>query len=831
MPPAGWNNMGTNTCDPNNGAAGLCESYNEDPASPGTQDSLWCFYHTVNNDSANYAFNALNTGATIACPVGVGQCYPSTWMGSLMVYSGVNPATPVENHSTNFLTPTQTASNGNALVAQGFTTANNNDMLVSPFFDIANPNNVGNPSGYTQVWSSPFFDCCSSAGSNKLQAAEGSTGNPAAAITSGDYGYAELIALTAGTVSATPTPTSSATPTATATLTPTPTATGQGSPSPTPTAAPTVKGTPTPTNTGSPSPTSTATPNGLDQYGGLTAVQCPNGPSAHFYTEQLGDRWWLCDPAGNAFIMKGVAYDMMNVDSEQYALDQTKYITGPTSNWELNWSIEQANRLLSWGFNTVADDSYGGMTPGYLDPQWGTTDNTIPAAQRMPYTFINDTTRYIFENTAGCAAPSPIKDLMNGNGAAYTGYRYDYGDYFDPNFNPCVAGIVQYSGINAIATGIHNDYLLYITIDEGDQTGGLISSAGPNFPSLPSVSSSGNPSWVTLTTAPTQTSNSSWGATYGDCKVYTKLQMVNNLVAEYGTIAALNAAWGSSYTTFWSSQPGYTTSNDWASGDSNCSEYTGWGNGTGLLDENGASSWVGNLYTLAGETATMQADMSAFYTAYLDQYLSVMRSQWHNSSYGAPGVLLQMQFGGWSTPPRQEALTEGAKYIDLPQLSPIPPAPWACPTGGCTDSQQRVDFVAEYLGNHPWINWQGIDANPDSAESAYPSSIGSPYTTQEERGAGYQSMMEEQLNSKDTATGTYHVVGFYWWDAFDMDSQELNWGLITPLDNPYDGKSATIAGDGLDQWGYPSGGEKANYGDFTDDVTAANAGFYANMAP
>jgi len=218
----------------------------------------------------------------------------------------------------------------------------------------------------------------------------------------------------------------------------------------------------------------------------------------------------------------------------------------------------------------------------------------------------------------------------------------------------------------------------------------------------------------------------------------------------------------------------------------------------------------------------MRADMSAFYTYYLDQYLNVMRSQWHDPIYGAPGVLLQMQFGGWSTPPRHEALVEGAKYIDLPQLTPIPPPPWDCPAGGCTDNQQRVDFVARYLGDHPWINWLGVDANPDSAESAYASSVGSPYTTQAERGAGYQSMMTTQLNAKDTPTGTYHIVGFYWWGAFDMNSEKLNWGLITPNDNPYDGKSATIAGNGKDQWGYATGGEKKDYGNFLLSVKTAN---------
>jgi hypothetical protein len=554
----------------------------------------------------------------------------------------------------------------------------------------------------------------------------------------------------------------------------------------------------------------------LDQYGGLTAVRCTKGSSPHFYTAKLGDRWWLCDPAGNGFFMKGVAFAMPNVDAAQVTLNQGRYATGPTGNWELNWSIEQVNRLRSWGFNTVADDSYAGMTPSYEDNQWDTTDHTIPAAQRMPYTFLNDTSRYVFQNSAGCAALSPIKDLIHGVGPVYTGYRYNYGDYFDPGFPACVANIIKTSKINAIANAIHSDYLLYITIDESDQTGGLLSSAGPDFPSLPpGRNGSGHPGWITLVTAPTQAANGSWSATYTDPTVYTKLALSKSLAVRYhNRIVALNTAWGANYASFASAG--------------------GWGKGAGLLDEDGTCPsraswhrcWVGDQSTLAGETAAMRADLSAFYSYYLEQYLSVMRSQWHNPAFGAPGVLLQMQLGGWATPPRQEALSESAKYIDLPQLTPIPPPPWGCPAGGCADRQQRVDFVARYLGDHPWINWLGVDANPDSAESAYPSSVGSPYTTQAERGAAYEAMMTAQLNARDTVTGTYHVVGFYWWAAFDMDGEQLNWGLITPRDNPYDGTSATIAGDGKDQWGYPTGGEKRNYGNFLRGVKTAN--FAAN---
>ena len=138
------------------------------------------------------------------------------------------------------------------------------------------------------------------------------------------------------------------------------------------------------------------------------------------------------------------------------------------------------------------------------------------------------------------------------------------------------------------------------------------------------------------------------GVTYSDTTVYTKQAFSTWLAARYSNnIAALNSAWNSNYSTFG------------ASG-------AGWGVGSGIIDENGTcpsksngqSCWVGNVYTLAGETTTMQSDMSAFYVYYLDQYFSVMQSRF---SAAAPGVLLQMQLGGWGAPPRKEVLTEAAQ--------------------------------------------------------------------------------------------------------------------------------------------------------------------------
>jgi hypothetical protein len=73
------------------------------------------------------------------------------------------------------------------------------------------------------------------------------------------------------------------------------------------------------------------------------------------------------------------------------------------------------------------------------------------------------------------------------------------------------------------------------------------------------------------------------------------------------------------------------------------------------------------------------------------------------------------------------------------------------------------------------------------------------------------------------------VVGFDWWDLYDENGERANWGLLTPLDNPYDGKAATIAGCGKDQWGRLTGGEKSNYGNFIGAVGKANRELYSSL--
>lgn len=543
------------------------------------------------------------------------------------------------------------------------------------------------------------------------------------------------------------------------------------------------------------------------------SIQCPGGAQPHFYTAKIGNRWWLCTPAGNAFFMKGVYYVDVNDGAPDYqgvtltTVIANKYAKGATSNSTLNWALQSVRRLKSWGFNTLNEYSSAYTWATTTDSQWTTSDHAIP--ERMPFVVIVRPSWYAYTNSDGYAS-GPVKELVTGvKTTAYTGYRSQLPDVWDPNFAQWLQNDLQKDAqVHQAFTGAHNDYLLGFDIDESDNMLGF--GAGPDFPTA-DISHSGmlesghtHPqiAWLVLATAPAQTSNSAFGVSYANTTVYTKQQMSAWLAARYNNnIGALNAAWGSKYTSFGSAG--------------------GFGVGTGILDEDGtcpargsSACWMGDAITLAKETSGMQQDMSGFLAAYVSQYYSVIKKAINGA---APGYLLlgASPIGGWGAPPRREVLQAASQYLDVFTLGTIPP--FIC--GNCTDVQQRVDFLSQYGGDKPWVNWEGFTANADSYWSV--NTKGSDYvTTQQQRGELYQQMMEGLLDTKDS-NGTYHIVGFEWWAFYDSRGEQYNWGLLTRRDNAYDGVQARIA-TGVDAWGYPTGGESTNYSDFIDAVRLAN---------
>ena len=119
----------------------------------------------------------------------------------------------------------------------------------------------------------------------------------------------------------------------------------------------------------------------------------------------------------------------------------------------------------------------------------------------------------------------------------------------------------------------------------------------------------------------------------------------------------------------------------------------------------------------------------------------------------------------------------------------------------CTDMQARIDFVATYLGDRPITNWVGFSANLDSSEAASSHGDGeSITTTQAERAAIYQTQMTQLATAKNTVYNDYPVVGFYWWDYIDEDSEGLNWGMLSVYDNPYDGSASDASWSTSTTW-------------------------------
>lgn len=497
----------------------------------------------------------------------------------------------------------------------------------------------------------------------------------------------------------------------------------------------------------------------LDQYGGLAAVTASGGGTGYFRVTKVGSRWIMVDPSGHPFWMLGVFF------VSQSGSPDAAQILSRYGSWQ-TWGSQAAKRLKSWGFNTAAEYSSPDVSP-------------IPTVLMIKPAYY----AIVDQNNL---APQPIKDLMNGmNLNYYHGYAGDrLPDVFDPNFATYANAMLAAQSPSSLAD---NPWIVGTAAGDLDGLWGF--GAGPDLPTSPSGQAAPNIGWMVLCTNFQQASNSKYGKTYTDTKVYSKYALASYLQKKYQTIAALNAAWGSTYTTF---------------GDAG-----GFGGGTGLLDEDGRHSWVGNDVTLQGETAAMQADLNNFLGQYADEYFSVataaIRKSRPNQLVFGPATM-----NSWSGVSRAQVLAAAGKYCDIIQASAA--------------SQAVYDFTLEHAGDKPLVAWTGITANPDSDLSGY--SHTGDLATQGARGSAYAQITSQLWNWAGSSAagklaGSRNYVGDKWWAWSDSWGEKANWGLVTFLDNAYDGKEDIIAA-GKDQWGYPTGGEKANYGDFMTAAKQAN---------
>ena len=690
---------------------------------------------------------------------------------------------------------------------------------------------------------------------------------------------------------------------------------------------------------------------------------------ARYYVSKVSDRWWLCTPLGNAMWMNAVAdaehtsiTDYQKINNTQ--LVHAKYTKGVTTSNVDNWAYQTAMRLKTWGFNVLAELGDGNIFPSTIGPAWNTPDDTIPPQARMPFMVKLNPILYSGYNM-NSYAPGPTKcELGLYKRSVYSGAMRNMADIFDANFSEWLVGSLEHGLTFSQFTGPHHEYLLGFVGDESDVTGGLM--LGPDFNPVigggtkepgtvvvPTGKTLTDPhwGWITLISSPVQAaasrSNTPKGLAphdlvYADTKVYTKsemsrwLQQSGDRGPAYASIAALNAAWGSSYDTFGSDA--VTHANTCATGNGTKGPYTcalsstpvtpltvqvklggvlaagddaagveakvetgtgnlrsnsgtqpvgsiiyssgnvsitfssavasgtpitityqtnGWGQGHGLLDEDGTcparaagrSCWLpANPYwSAATAESKIQEDLDGFLFHFASSYFATVKG---DIEAAAPGHIYSPVdiIGGYGCPPRREILQAAALYADVLPFGSIPASD---PTGIVTDQQARIDFVAQYAGDMPWINISFMTAQADSYFPApkFPVTNTLTFSTQPERGQYYETKTTTQLNAAISLgchcdfAGTYPIVGQSWWQLYDDPGQKVNFGLLTPRDDPYDGVAST-PDPGVDQWGYVIGCqgafalpgpttpcEQGSYGDALGSIIRANNAWLAYAAP
>ncbi len=527
----------------------------------------------------------------------------------------------------------------------------------------------------------------------------------------------------------------------------------------------------------------------LDEYGGLINKPSSNGATGYFRAEKFKSRWMFVTPAGNAFWMIAVfdldGSDSIHDDGSSYnQIVATKYADKGT------WANQMLNRAESWGFNSV-----GEYASTYAYPF-----NRPPGATLVPINVVNNDAHYGLTNRNHWSPHGAFKDLIDcQNRAVYTGWAGgSTPDVYDPNFDAFVNGHYQATQADPFYKQLlTSPWSIGLTSDDTDYLTGF----GPGL-EVPAPNGAIHPhiGWLSLAASPTKASSAKWRQTYSNETVFSKQQLQAYLEGVYRTIGELNTVWGSNYTTFGSAGgwPKTTTG------------------GTGLMDEDGSSSWLGNHNgSLSGATPGVTTDLDAFLLQWARKYFQVTATRFRQYSphhlFFGPSTL--NSHNGLT---RKQILQAAGQYCDVVQA-------------GVT-TQQLLDKTAQYVGDKPIVQWLGATANADSSLWRHvPGPSCCDQANQEARGSYYSNLASFLVNGTVTATGSQPIVGLKWWAWADSWGEKANWGLVSFRDNAYDGEEAIIAA-GADSWGYRTGGEVRNYGNFLTAVTQENLKILRTLA-
>ena len=510
-----------------------------------------------------------------------------------------------------------------------------------------------------------------------------------------------------------------------------------------------------------------------DPYGGAP-VHVQKG-TGFFTVAKVGKRWVFVTPQGNAFWMRAVYHGIEG--SLEPKVIQQKY----RGDVDL-WATQRNRRLLSWGFNTLGEyTAQRGLPIGV----WGGAGGN---AVKLPFIIIINALMYGETTPGRLGMKDPLKDIVKGvPQSTFDSYRGSLGDMYDPHLSDAFRGQIAEETRPYTGGFASQSWVLGITPDDADFLFGLKTNGSGAVVQHP------HPVFLIATTKFDYTSaEDSQGRNYRDHKLYSKYAWVEFLKSKYGTIEALNGAWDSNYSSF--------------------DDDGGYGEGHGLLDEDGRHrAWLGSdAFLLADAKPAVRSDMDAFLYQFARRYAEVavkaIRAVDRNHLIFSPACINSEGYED-----REQVLrgfADGGIDVFCVGFNAVKP--------DLSGNRQTYEVTGK-----PQFAWYAVNAARDSGMHDFKPGYGDHnFASQEERGAAYARDLLDfyDVTSKD---GDHFIAGIDFWELVDNPSEKTNFGLLSRKDNAYDGREAVQA-KGKDPWGFTTGGEDRNYGDFLSTVRNTN---------
>jgi hypothetical protein len=563
--------------------------------------------------------------------------------------------------------------------------------------------------------------------------------------------------------------------------------------------------------------------------------EAPSRLSSRTPTRTASAKVWTLDPTASGFqwqppnggapVCKFAGVSLVDDLNLTRAGQDTNVVPNKYPTWAA-WAQAQSNRLRSWGFNAAGQYSSRYETPANFPSGGVPAEVTVQVsghATRDDGSYFHCKSLNWNYGTMVCGS-SFYNDKGNGggqadafdascdNGAGIAGaYLADLGTGGNSNlYNPST-GYPKIGNVQLVTTeegdtmfGLDNQYshedLAYdIAAQSPMQT---VSPNGYAYPNKTLDAKIAMRDRLAYIYGCTNGGNVGTPIAAGD-DIHPSSAYCGSTEAA-SSLSALNAAWGTNYTTWSTSDSGGET------GIKN-GTYASYGTGTGLLDENGshilASAYRSNcgLNGFDGSipsaswssTAQIEIDLHNFIIYFATTYARNLSAAWAQSSANPH-------------PPIFVPLYDGPSYV-YTAIAPYFNGFWVNPTAGSATGAMNLSDLQRIIGaasvsggkTMPLIIADYSNANPDSPWSANPPPYGEgPHATvQGDRGNAMVSWWSSAIHQQDI-NGKYVVVGLEHWAFYDQANEGSNLGLVTcDHDNPYDGSADT------------ANGEAANYGD------------------